>query len=99
MTNFIRTSHLLFTLSLSSWTVGAERLNFGVLTNVGEFLIFSSSLDDAFQIPQVSASPMSLAPQRACHQLGLSLNSPPQSLLPTPVKAHMAVLRLCTLGK
>lgn len=67
--------------------------------NVGEFLIFSSNLDDGLHIPQVSASSVSLAPKRAFHQLGLSQNFTPLSLLPTPFKAHLTLLRLCTLGK
>lgn len=41
----MRTLHLLLSPSLSSLPIGAERLNFGALTSVGEFLIFSSILD------------------------------------------------------
>ena len=98
MIGFIRTLHLLLSLSLSLQPVGAERLNSGALTSDAEFLIFSSNLDGLSPcLPDVCFLLVSCAP----HEGVLPAWSEPTlpTLVSSPQSIKSVVELKCTVWK
>ena len=96
MISFIRTLHLLLSLSLSLQPVGAERLNSGALTSDAEFLIFSSNLDGLSPcLPDVCFLPVSCAPHEGVLPAGSEPTLP--TLISSPQSIKSVVELKCTM--